>query len=218
MRELKARSLEKGRRGGATAAAEALARGASLILIACGCMAERPPGHNNPQTATVAHWSQQPASTQVVADDYAALWEAADEARQRFGFEPAMNDYRGGLMTTEPKTSPQWFELWHRELRTPGAIAESSLATIRRRLRLEFSRLPDGRFAVEPKVIVERLSLAERRITSAMHYRGTLGPGRQQQFGPSDQSRERPGRYWYAIGRDGELEHTLAELIAKLAQ
>ena len=74
----------------------------------------------------------------------------------------------------------------------------------------------DGRYVVEPKVIVERLSLAERRITNAIDYRGTLGPGEQQRFGPAAPAGQ--GSYWYAIGRDHDLERSLANRIASRAQ
>ena len=177
-----------------------------------GCSQQRPASHESPESATPAFWADDPAAASARADDYAALWSAADEARRHFGFTAALSDYRGGLLTTEPKISPQFFEFWHQELRTPEAVAESSLATIRRRMRFEFSRAPGGGFVVEPKVFVERLSLAERRITSAMEYRGTLGPGRQQQFGPAAPAG--PAKYWYAVGRDEELERTLAQRIS----
>lgn len=177
-----------------------------------GCTDQRPPSHQDPESAGVAYWIDEPATASARAADYAALWDAAEEAQQHYGFTTALSDYRGGLLTTEPKISPQFFEFWHQELRSPEAVAESSLATIRRRMRFEFSRAPGGGFAVEPKVIVERLSLGERRITSAMEYRGTLGPGREQQFGPANP--RGPTRYWYAIGRDEELERALAQRIS----
>ena len=186
-----------------------------LALLA-GCASRRPASRDDPRSATLAYWAEQPAIVRTVAPDYADLWNAAEEASSRFGFSLATTDYRGGLLTTEPSISPQFFEVWHDELRTAGDIAESSLATIRRRLRFEFTRTRDGRYVVEPKVIVERLSLAERRITNAIDYRGTLGPGEQQRFGPAAPAGQ--GSYWYAIGRDHDLERSLANRIASRAQ
>lgn len=186
----------------------------TLLITGAGCHNQRPQSHDDPASATLAYWAQQPSASPVIAGDYAALWSAADEALRRFGFEAATTDYRGGLLTTEPKVSPQFFEVWHHELRSAEDVAQSSLATIRRRLRFEFSRTGDGRYAVETKVLVERRSLAERRITSAIDYRGTLGPGRQQQFGPAS-AEAGSGSYWYAIGRDEDLERSLANRIAQ---
>jgi hypothetical protein len=185
-------------------------------LVAAGCTGQRPQWKEDPRSATLAYWAERPASARVVAPVYADLWEATEDACRRFGFAPATTDYRGGLLTTEARISPQFFEFWHDELRAAEDVAESSLATVRRRLRFEFSRTRDGRYVVEPKVIVERLSLAERRITNAVDYRGALGPGTQQRFGPAGTAA--PGSYWYAIGRDAELEASLANRMAERAE
>ena len=203
-------SAPKARRHATPGLARTMALGAVALLL--GCTDQRPPSHQNPESAKISYWVDQPASASARADDYAALWNAADEARRHYGFTAALSDYRGGLLTTEPKISPQFFEFWHQELRSAEAVAESSLATIRRRMRFEFSRAPGGGFIVEPKVIVERLSQPERRITSAIDYRGTLGPGRQQQFGPA--MARGPAKRWYAIARDEDLERALAQRIS----
>lgn len=187
-----------------------------LSALCAGCNQVRPPWHDQAETATVAYWAGEPATASARSDEYASLWNAADEARRHYGFTAALRDYRGGLLTTEPKVSPQFFEFWHQELQSLDAVAESSLGTIRRRMRFEFSRAPGGGFVVEPKVIVERLSLTERRITSAMEYRSTLGPGRQEQFGPA--AARGPAKYWYALGRDAELEQALAKRIEAAAR
>ncbi len=186
----------------------------ALSLLGCGLAgcSQRPAWNDEPQAATLAYWIQEPATARVESGDYRALWDAADAERRGFGFVAALTDYRGGLLTTEPKVSPQFFEVWHRELRTAEDAAESSLATVRRRLRFEFADLGGGLYAVEPKVIVERLSLPERRITNAIDYRATLGPGQQQRFGPG--SRQAARSYWYPIGRDADLERTMASRIS----
>jgi hypothetical protein len=188
----------------------------ALVVVLTGCAGKRPEWKEDPRSATVAFWAEQPASARVVAPVYAELWSAAEEACSRFGFPPATTDYRGGLLTTGARISPQFFEIWHDELRAAEDVAESSLATVRRRLRFEFSRTRDGRYVVEPKVIVERLSLAERRITNAVDYRGALGPGTEQRFGPAGAAV--PGSYWYAIGRDADLEASLASRMAERAE
>lgn len=188
---------------------------AAMLQVFIGGCTRRPAWNEDPTAGTLSYWAERPASVRVTASDYAALWNAADEARRRFGFDAALTDYRGGLLTTTPTVSPQFFEFWRDELRTAGDAAESSLATVRRRLRFEFAATEDGAFVVEPKVLVERLALAERRITNAIDYRGTLGPGRQQRVGPGESDRRQPGRYWYATGRDADLEHALARRIAR---
>jgi hypothetical protein len=67
-------------------------------------------------------------------------------------------------------------------------------------------------------VLVERQSLAEQRITSVVLYRSAfrrpVNP-RERQYGTreSDIGQFLPSRYWYPIGRDEELEKSLADRI-----
>ena len=189
-----------------------LALALALVLLA-GCT-HRPAWDDDPQAATVGYWLGRPAAVHVDSGDYKALWAAADGARRRFNFPAARDDYRGGLLTSQPVVSPQPFELWRDELRTPAARLESSLSSVRRRLRFEFGRLAGGGFFVEPKVVVERESRGERRITNAIDYRRVLGTGGQQTLRADVAATTRPANYWYAIGRDAALERSLARRIA----
>ena len=183
-----------------------------LVLLA-GCT-QRPAWDDDPKAATVAYWLDRPAAAHVESGDYPELWAAADGARRRFRFPAARDDYRGGLLTSQTTVSPQPFEVWRDELRTPSASLESGLSSVRRRLRFEFGRLRGGGFFVEPKVVVERQSLGERRITNAVDYRGVLGAGRQRTIRADEPATTRPAGYWYAVGRDAALERTLAHRIA----
>jgi hypothetical protein len=67
-------------------------------------------------------------------------------------------------------------------------------------------------------VLVERQALAERRVTSAVYYRGVLGSVTgTRQFGTreSDVGIAIPGRYWYPLRRDADLERAIAEAARK---
>ena len=185
-----------------------------FLLLACGCTS-RPAWEDDPKAATVAYWLDQPAAASVASRDYRELWDAADNARRRFRFDASRSDYRGGVLGTEPVVSPQPFEVWRDELRSSSARAESALATVRRSLRFEFGRLADGGFFVEPKVVVERQSLGERRITNAIDYRGVLGGGSQKTERADEPATTQPSNYWYAVGRDAALERSLANRIAR---
>jgi hypothetical protein len=63
--------------------------------------------------------------------------------------------------------------------------------------------------------VVERYSSAERRITSAMHYRSafrrTMATGTRE----TDRGVQLPARYWYRIGNDPSLERDLADAVRK---
>jgi len=177
--------------------------------MAAGC--EHSPIDNDKTHATPQYWLDQPAAATVQYYNFDQLWQATEEAaRDRF-FPIDRSDVRLGLLTTEPMVSKQVLELWRHDVGTAGGVAESSLATIRRTLRFEFVRHEDGTFEMTPKVLVERQAVAERRITSTVHWQGV--DGNQPQIGTreTDQGVELPRTYWYAIGRDTQLEKDLAE-------
>lgn len=188
---------------------------AAMVGALCACLAlagctQRPTWTSDPEAATYDFWLDRPAVVRVEARDYARLWQAAEGAHRRFGFERSTSDYRGGLLTTEPRDGGQFFEPWRDELRTPPAVLESSLASVRRRVRFDFGQTDDGRFWVEPRVVVERLASGERRLTEAGDFTRALGAGRQHR-----QSAEGKARYgWYPTGRDHALERSLANRIA----
>ena len=99
---------------GALRAALLLTAGAAIAAIA-GCSQHRPAWHDEPRSATLAYWHDRPAVARVESSQYGALWDAADGARRRFGFDVALADYRGGLLTGAPHPSPQPFEVWRDE-------------------------------------------------------------------------------------------------------
>ena len=185
-----------------------------LLLIVAGCTGTRPPGHNDPETATLAYWQERPAVARVQSPDYKVLWEAAEGSLDRFGFETALSDYRGGRLTSEPMISAQFFEPFRDEVRTAWDRLESSLSTVRRRVVFDFGREGDA-YWVEPRVIIEKLALGERRVTNAIDYNRVLGTGHQGGFSASDTSGQRASGYWYAVGRDENLEQSLLNRLAE---
>ena len=149
----------------------------------------------------------------VASNDFDHLWRACEDiARDRL-FTIERRDYRGGVLTTAPMISAQFFEPWRRDAITSDAINESSLASIRRTLRFEFTRHDDGTFSVVPRVLVERYSLTERRMTSAMMYRSAFKKVTATGTRETDRGVYLPGRYWYGIGNDAALEQDLAKSI-----
>ncbi|MEL7238161.1 MAG: hypothetical protein AAGK78_04805 [Planctomycetota bacterium] len=183
-----------------------------VVLVPLACTA-RPPHHGDPASARVDYWRDQPASIAVTASDYDALWNAATGSLDRFGFEAALTDYRGGRLTSQPLVGSFPLEIWRSELRDTSSIAESTLSTVQRRIEFDLRR-NGSRFTLEPRVIVERRSLGERRITSAIDYGRILGTG-QERGTKQGQDSDGNDSYWYAIGRDAALERSLANRIAQ---
>ena len=157
----------------------------------------------------------QPSEVSVSAANFDKLWRAADLAARDLLFMPQTQDRRAGIYETEPVTSGQWFEPWRRDAITPRQRTQSSLATIRRTIRVEFDKADDGTYVARPSVLVERYALAERRITTSAGYRsvfreenttlGTIETDAGLVLLPS---------YWYPIGNDPVLEARLAKAMA----
>jgi hypothetical protein len=174
----------------------------------------------NPATTQPAYWLDQPANASARFGDFSQLFQASEDSARDFLFRIDRVDYRAGLLTTRPMVSAQWFEFWRRDTQTWDDLAESSLATIRRTIRFEFVRLDDGSFEVTPKVLVERETVAESRVTSPTNYRrvfhNEIDPRRRARgTRESDVGTRLPGRYWTPIGRDPALEEALARSIEK---
>jgi len=168
-----------------------------------------------PTTASAATQPAAPSANTVTAYDFDKLWNAAaDEARGRM-FVIDRRDYRGGVLTTEPLLSAQFFEPWRRDALKAEDVAESSLASIRRTIRFEFTRNDDGTFSVVPHVLVERYAATERRITNAMMYRAAFRRTTATGTRERDRGIELPQRYWYRVGNDPELEKSLAEALRR---
>lgn len=183
-------------------------------LLAAGCT-QRPAHLRDRETAIASaeprYWFDQPAAVQVVAGDYQSLWDQTLEAAERFQFEPALRDYRGGRLTTEPLVSAYPLEVWRSELRDTGSVLESGVSTVRRRVHFEIES--GDEFVLTPRVVVEKRSLGERRISTAVDYRRVLGGGEERGY-RADEDAGLNNTYWYAVGRDEALERSLANRIA----
>ncbi len=196
---------------------------ATLVCVfAPGCIvrpvnpaATRPATAIDPARATPQFWLDQPPVAAVRASDFQALWTSAQDIARRFLFRLDRQDYRAGLITTEPLTSAQFFEFWRPDNSTGTEVAESSLATIRRTLRFEIVREHGGWIAY-PKVLIERFAQREQRVTSVTEYRQTLsrrpGVAGSREI---DRGIDLPPAYWYATGRDSALEKRLADEMSR---
>jgi hypothetical protein len=173
----------------------------------------------DPATTQPSYWLDL-AALSVNARDFDRLWNAAAETARDFGFTIDRTDYREGEMTTMPLTIAQWFEFWRSDVRTLDALANSSIATVRRTIRFEFTRERDGTFNCYAKVLLERQAIAEQRITSVVSYQSVYRRPLRVSERPSgtresDEGVILPNRYWYPIGRDQALEAALIDALKK---
>jgi hypothetical protein len=165
-------------------------------------------------TTQPSYWLSQPAAAVVQAKDFDRLWEACKSVARSYLFAIDREDFRAGLITTDPMVSKQMWEIWRSDTGSFSDVMENSTATIRRTLRFEIARDEAASFTITPKVLIERLAVLERRITSVAQYRtafaGPAAPARYAVARDVDPTLDLPARYWYPIGRDTKMEQQVA--------
>lgn len=168
----------------------------------------------SPQTASLDYWIDQPASSFVASPDYNLLWAACDAAARDYLFAIDRTDYRQGVLTTKPLISKHWAEVWRRDVTRGEDVAQSSLATYRRTIRYELRKNKDDQaYEARVKVVIERSSTFERRVTTAIQFRDAFGAYPTGTEFVADDGTQLPSQYWYAVGRDEDLEKALAETV-----
>jgi hypothetical protein len=153
-----------------------------------------------------------------VYDSFPTLYKTCENVARDFGFQIDRIDYRTGILTTVPLDSAQAWEPWRPDVRTLADARQSTMTTVRRTIRFEFVHDLDGTFECSPKVLVERQTVQERRITSVALYRGAFS-NEAPRDAPSgtketDEGFIIPHKFWYAIGRDNVLEAKLAHVVS----
>ncbi len=182
----------------------------------------RPLARDTLKLAEPATWYARPAAASVSSSEFDALWQACIKASRGRGFTPDQHNFRGGVLTTLPLISKQAAELWKSDVITTDDLANSSLSTLRRTIRFQIRHLENGSYGCEPKVLVERFSMVEHRITSATQYRDIFTLSPQDIRREKDRERDptmalsTPPLYWYPIGRDTALERAVADDVARL--
>jgi len=199
-----------------------------LVLVAGaffgGCIgapqnpaATQPVTVSDPATTQPSYWLSQSAGATVTSQDFDELIKSTETVLRDYCFVIDRLDYRLGLITTEPLVGAQFFEPWRRDNQTMDDVAKSSLGTRRRTVRVEIVRNDDNTFTAALKVLLERQTVAEQRITNVVSYRGARRPTEARDVPrgtkESDQGVLIPSKYWYPIARDEALEKKLASEI-----
>ena len=166
----------------------------------------------DPVRAEPEYWLGQTPALSIGNTDFDRLWNAAARVSQDYLFKLDRQDRRSGLLTTAPNISAQWFEPWRREVQTAGDRIESSAFTQRRTINWQFRKVSNG-WAVTPKVLIERQSVTEKRISGVLSRAYFRTDPKDESYGTreTDQNLRLPPTYWYPIGRDFTLEQRLIE-------
>jgi hypothetical protein len=178
---------------------------APVVLVLAGCSSEPVPLTEPPQidpaTAKPDYWLSKPAAATIYCASYDKLWDICSQTAVVYFYAIDRQDYREGLLTTHPLVSKQIWEFWRHDAGDGYYEMQDTAQAIRRTIQFDFDRPSAGGCTVTPKVLIERFVQPNRRISSTGEYR--------PYFSPID-SKERANDYWYAIGRDYEMESALA--------
>ena len=165
----------------------------------------------DPASADAGYWLTKPAVASVAAADYDRLWKACGDVLKQRRFTLDRQDYRSGVLTSRALTSKQFFEVWRHDTVTARDTLQSSLGTLRRIVYFDVTRNPDGSAGASPKVVVERYTTEEHRITAVTSYRSLINPTERSSFAAPASIGEPGEDHWYAVGRDSHLEAALVE-------
>jgi hypothetical protein len=193
-----------------------------LSLLAQGC-ASHPNAASvtkiDPKQAQPDYWWNQPAAVHVPAADFYKLWNACKGEMYVRLFVVDREQFRDGLLSSEPLVSKQFFEFWRTDAVTVHDVAESSLASLRRTVHFEVTKQPDGSYDMVPKVLVERYQSTERRLTAINQYHESFSAPRAYNDAPDESGEPAAADYWYPVRRDNDLEKDMAASIRqRLAQ
>jgi hypothetical protein len=173
--------------------------------------------HVDPDTAKFSYWLNQPPVASADFNDFDRLWRACRRATEGASFTIDRVDFREGRLTTLPLVSKAAFMFWRNDVASAADAAEGMLSTIRRTVRWDITKQEDGSFRATPSVVIERYAMTERRLTSAMQYQEIFSDEHKVEGSRAQDEGLAPvDVYWYATGRDRNLEKRLAGTVRSL--
>jgi hypothetical protein len=195
-----------------------------VLALPTGCItgrqnpaATQPATAIDPKTAQTAYWMAKPAIAEVSSGNFDRLWSAAEDSLRDHSLLIDRTDYRQGVLTAQPRSSKLFYEFWRNDVVDPHDLVQSTLGTMRRTVRIDVRKADDGSFTASPKVVVERYSMLEKRITSVSQYRDVFSlTTRDLRLDAEKEDEDQvASEFWYAIGRDSALERSLADSIRR---
>jgi hypothetical protein len=187
-------------------------------IVAGGCAVSphsapttRPATAIDPVYGKSDYWFAKPGIVHVACTNFDSLWDNSVRVAHSNYFVIDRQNYRQGLLTTRPLISKQFFEPWRSDVGDFHSLLQSSLGTVRRTIHFDIRKLPDGSYTATPKVLVERHSVAEHRITSVTQYQDVFSTDRPLEETSDEEGATVVPDYWFAIGRDYALERDLAD-------
>ena len=167
-------------------------------------------------------------TTPIVTEDlmtpaernFHVVWQGALAVLGEYDFTVDQQDRREGRIATLPMTGQQWFEFWREDAATPRDLAEGSLQTIYRTVRVHVELVAGSEelFAARVEVITSRSEQITRPLTNVVQAYGLFAiPGQVRQIETlliRQSVEDIPNSRVTNLGRDVGLESKIAVAIA----
>jgi len=144
---------------------------------------------------------------------YDNVWQQALQLVSRTGFTLDRQDYRLGVITTQPLPSAQVVEFWKPQQTTFTNAAENTINSQRRLLRLTISPVPGKPefYQIGVRVLVERETNPTEMVGGPIFVEGS-GFGRNTMTLRSDfaEVKQQPMK-WIVLGHDPKLEKKILD-------
>lgn len=157
-----------------------------------------------------------PSEPRVIQGDPYVIWTAGQEELTSRGFLLDRVDRRMGVIETFPATSKQWFECWRNDVAGAEALAESSLQTVRRQVKLQVTQVEPDQLRLECRVAVEKYDSSREIYPGYTRTYNVLGnvSGRIPLLSTSERRKDKTEE-WIPLGEDPELQKTILDSIAR---
>lgn len=161
------------------------------------------------------------APTTAAQRNFDIVWDGALATLRDYRFTIDQQNRRDGQITTLPVTGQQWFEFWRKDAATRCDLAEGSLQTIYRTVRVTIEPVKDRpwMFAARVEAFTSRSNRQIHQMTDVVQaYNLFAIPGRgmaRERMLIEQSVEDIPTAAVTPLGRDNDLEAKIAASIAK---
>lgn len=162
----------------------------------------------------------------IKSELYEEIFAATTTVLHDFGFTIDRQDYRFGLISSEPQGAPTVIEVWKPANSTTDQVARATTNDLRRIVRVRISPIQTSndqpaspsnrvsRYEVAIEVTIEKHQTPIRRMVSGS---GLQTFQQLDELPPHLKQKGLADQYWIAVDRDPHLENRLAQAIADIA-